>query len=366
MQSEIVVALVAAVASLLVAVGGWLLSWRSQQKLTRIQLDQNREVEAIKHVNNTLIVQLRAELERHTAEQDARRDYEYEARKRLYIECEPLIFQLIEASEIALGHIKIMAEKAQLGDPKTINNSDDDTRRSREKYHLKATIYHLLVPVALYRIMKKRMTLVDFKLDHAIHVQYVLTNSLYRSFTDDFLFAQLHRKLPYNPYVDDWRDKRHENPQRYRRQGFPLGRLDNTLDTFITHDGIGNHGIISFGEFEEKLREVREDDFRSGLGIARDIFFDFYPAARPILWRTLISQVCIYRCILEVRSKRDMTQNEIIDFLGDITRAYKNEFDWRSPSASGEQTPVDEPFEVARLYFETRLRQQLESLAVSG
>ena len=33
-------------------------------------------------------------LEAEQAEQNARRDYEYEARKRLYHECEPLLFQL--------------------------------------------------------------------------------------------------------------------------------------------------------------------------------------------------------------------------------------------------------------------------------
>ena len=52
-------------------------------------------------------------LNKRKSEQDARRDYEYEARKRLYQECEPLFFKLVETSETALTHIKNMAKRAK-------------------------------------------------------------------------------------------------------------------------------------------------------------------------------------------------------------------------------------------------------------
>jgi uncharacterized protein YxeA len=49
----------------------------------------------LKYLENKLAIE--------RAEQDARRDYEYEARKRLYQECEPILFQFAELSESALG-----------------------------------------------------------------------------------------------------------------------------------------------------------------------------------------------------------------------------------------------------------------------
>lgn len=48
---------------------------------------------------------LKARLVEEQAEKNARRDYEYEARKRLYQQYEPLLFQLVELSESAKGFV---------------------------------------------------------------------------------------------------------------------------------------------------------------------------------------------------------------------------------------------------------------------
>src|ERR1700688_1501373 len=45
-------------------------------------------------------------------ETDARREYEYEARKRLYEECEPLIFQTLESAEVARRRVRSIARKS--------------------------------------------------------------------------------------------------------------------------------------------------------------------------------------------------------------------------------------------------------------
>ena len=52
---------------------------------------------------------LKADLAEKQAEKNARRDYLYEARKRLYQEYEPLLFQLVELSESALKRIYALA-----------------------------------------------------------------------------------------------------------------------------------------------------------------------------------------------------------------------------------------------------------------
>ena len=52
--------------------------------------------------NEIALEKIKNDLEIKKDEQTARRDYEYEARKRLYQECEPILFQFAELSESAL------------------------------------------------------------------------------------------------------------------------------------------------------------------------------------------------------------------------------------------------------------------------
>src|SRR5262249_2549810 len=92
--------------------------------------------------NQRDVEKLKAELTEKKSEKDARRDYVYEARKRLYKEYEPLFFQFTESAEIALGHIQSLAERGREG------NLADGRYLSKNSYFLKTTVYKLLVPVA--------------------------------------------------------------------------------------------------------------------------------------------------------------------------------------------------------------------------
>jgi hypothetical protein len=50
-----------------------------------------------------------------SAERNARRDYEYDARKRLYSEIEPLLFQLFEALEESHYRVRSLARTSRNG-----------------------------------------------------------------------------------------------------------------------------------------------------------------------------------------------------------------------------------------------------------
>lgn len=58
----------------------------------------------------------------------------------------------------------------------------------------------------------------------------------------------------------------------------------------------GVETLTSFGEFEPLLDGLDVDDVRSGMGAARDLFLEFDPATRPVLWRVLVIQVLLYWC----------------------------------------------------------------------
>jgi hypothetical protein len=97
---KIMAALIAALTSLLVAILGCFFSRRNQRELEK----------------------LKAEYAESKSEKDALRDYEYEAKKRLYHECGPLLFLLLESYKRALKRITNMARAASDG-----NFSGQDT-----------------------------------------------------------------------------------------------------------------------------------------------------------------------------------------------------------------------------------------------
>ena len=92
-DAKIIVAVIAAFSSLVVAIISAVIARRNQHGFEAF----------------------RANLEEENKERDAWRDYQYEARKRLYHECEPLLFLLAELSETALGRMYGLVRSAQNG-----------------------------------------------------------------------------------------------------------------------------------------------------------------------------------------------------------------------------------------------------------
>lgn len=264
--------------------------------------------------SNTTLKQLEAELTKTTqgelqrsqavlteqqSAKQSRLDYEYEARKRLYHECEPLIFELLEFAENAADRIRGLARTARQGDlPDWL--ADDS-------YYMASTLFYLLAPVAVYKLMRRRLTAIDMTLDQNIARHYRLAKHVAWSFADDFAFAWgLHvHELKYDPNNPDWINLRRGNQAEFWRQGLPYGRLDNAVESLIIrdHEPDGPLRIRSFGEFESALHEPGSvsDSFVR----VRDIFTNFHPANRPVLWRMLVAQAHIYVAIVRFHQQKD-------------------------------------------------------------
>lgn len=230
---------------------------------------------------------LKAELAERKSENDARRDYEYEARKRLYQECEPLLFQLSEVSENALYRIHSLARTARRG-----NLRSSDSWLDGPGYYMMLTIYNLLAPVAVFKLIQRRITFVDLSVEPQIKAQYNLAKVIYVSFTDDFDFARLEPAIIYDPNNPDWRELRNVDSIMHWRQGIPVGRLDVAAEGLILREASAPARLRSFGEFEaEYFKE--ESLIRESFSIVTDLFLGFHPVTRPILWRMLITQAHI-------------------------------------------------------------------------
>lgn len=236
------------------------------------------------------VTRLKASLDEQRAESDARRSYEYETRKRLYSVYEPLRLRMLDCTDNAVRQIVDI-----VGWP-----GPGRAGYSSSEYRLNATIYYLLAPLVVARMIERRLTLVDLGLDQRIYTEFMLAQGICRSLADEFRVAQLDPQLPYSPYVQGWREKRQECPQRFRRQGLPLGRLNTALDALHVNRAKGVETLTTFGELEPLLRALDADDVRSGPGAARDLFFEFDPVTRPVLWRVLVIQVLLYWCFQKV------------------------------------------------------------------
>ena len=267
--------------------------------------------------NQRDLEKLKAELLEDKSESDAKRAYTYEALKRLYSQYEPIRFRLREACESAHELVKQIAEVASTQQPDLIG-------RIPRGNHLRiARIYHLLLPSVHFRIIQSCLTLIDLEASRSTFLQYLIAKQSCALFCRDRELADFF-KLRYTPYVEGWRKLRIENPQQYRRQGFAVGRLENALSCFTKATDGATSRVLTFGEFElmltpavsefdELARSMAVRDpfsYSSPLGAVIDLFDDFEPTTRPILWRMLLSQFVLYALFIgATRTNAESTDN---------------------------------------------------------
>jgi len=288
MDDKLVAALVGGGASLAVALLGQIFNPVSQRRLEKQKAELQKEIEEVKG----------SIVERSSA-QAARREYEYDARKRLYSEIEPLFFQLYEAVEECYFRILSLARTSRQGH---LGIHDDSWVRNRG-YYLLSTAYKLILPSVVYSLIQRRMTFIDLKLDEVLRVRYLLLKNLVHSFADPFDFAALNPSLPYEP---DWEDLelQRKNPAVSRPQGLVKGDLENLLDELIVEDHETLRPLL-FGEFEKHLRTQRAQDKYSDTLVA--VYTGFTPEKDPILARMLIAQACLCHLLMATyRSSKDV------------------------------------------------------------
>jgi hypothetical protein len=294
---------------------------------------------------------LKAELDERKAEKNARRDYVYEARKRLYQECEPIMFYLYESSITGIKRIRSLARTAREGDL----GPERPGWLSSEGYYTLSTIYLLMAPLTAFKLIQRRLTLVDLTVDPHIKAQYLLAKQLYLSFTSDFKLARQRPALEYKPNAQGWKERRVDLPAIYWRQGLPVGRLDNAVSSLITSEGSGAFRCMSFGEFES-MYHGSSAEVRKNFQPVIDIFLNFHPGARPVLWRILITQLYLYRAVIRVSESSYQEGLNRSSLLEQIPEKDREAFDWRQSDAeAGDGEVLVNPFVAAECYLAENL-----------
>lgn len=311
---------IAAAASLLTV---WYTHWRVGRS--------SRDLEALKD-----------RLESSREDRSARRDYEYEARKRLYTEIEPLLFQLYEAAEQAYHRALSLARTARNG-----NLGGDGGWLARDGYYLRSTLYTLLLPAVYFRLIQRRMTFVDLDVDATTKVKYELAKLYFIAPTDHYEFARLKPTLEYRP--DTINAKRSVEKSVFARQGLVLGHVDQILEAMIVTSG-DKERVVTYGEFENVLAAPNRIQ---PLKLLVEIFLDFEPASRPVLARAIIALALTAELLM--RSFQTKPPFEELESLWD---KLVKDTEVRSALAWSADKPQD--ISVFSPYFQPRLERLKE------
>jgi len=317
-------------------------------------------------------------LEETQAEAEARISYSYEARKRLYTVCEPLLFQATEQATEARLRISGLAQAARR---EHLRPDGAGWMSSPDNYFFRSTVYNLLAPLTSFCILQGRLTTIDLGLDTAVRAKYEMLRLIFFSLKNDWDLAgwgDATSKLEYDRNRTDVGEPDRErllreSPQRHAPQGLYRAMLYVVAEALVVGDDAraAQDGArpaercITFGEFQREWEGAepkrtslvrrplvlvsRSEQPPSSMEPVFDTLVElmqgFHPRRKPVLWRVLVAHYLLCKALLsEAPELEPLTEEEIADF------------DWRSPAESGED------FRLSLTVAEGFVGEQLASL----
>ncbi len=306
------------------------------------------------------------ELEKEQAEDNAKIAYSYEARKRLYTVCEPLLFQAMEQAEDARARICSLARSASQNQLRPDGSGWLEPSEIQE-YYFESTVYTLLAPVTTFSILQRRLTTIDLTLDHNVRAQYEMLKLVFFSFSRDWDLAAWGGRgtqLPYDRNKTDRGEPEretllHEAPERFAPQGLYRGMIYLVAEALVRDGGGSNDSTtprercMTFGEFQQEWNRAISERSSSALKRLRrrsdppssmlrvfdntvELFSGFHPRRKPVLWRVFVTQHLLYRTLLSGQPILASLRADEIDTLD--WRADKNgEEDCRQPLTIAEE-----------------------------
>jgi hypothetical protein len=103
-----------------------------------------------------------------------------------------------------------------------------------------ATVWDLVAPLALFRVLQQKLTSVDLSVDSTIRWQYVLARGLYNSWTAGNALAREHPGIDYN------------DEERQTRQHLLSGPLEQAVDMLVPlvrNGDSSGHAPITYSKF---------------------------------------------------------------------------------------------------------------------
>ncbi len=203
-------------------------------------------------------------------EKDARRDYEYDARKQLYENYEPYMFQFHQLCEEAYQRIADLA--------KNLREERRGLLQDNSVYIIN-TVYRILTPLAMFRVMEQRLTKYDLELDKQIKNEYLFAKALYNILRNSKLIVSSNQEN-----ISDKKAVPKEKPS----EAIHLAEIEKMTEALLQNKGGQSDKIriISLAEFTDL------NDKKPFYKICK-LFVNFNPNTSLVFWTNLLS-LCLY------------------------------------------------------------------------
>lgn len=228
-------------------VSGFLSSWLTYRYVKRQEIiDQT-----------TLEGEVRKEVEAFLGDRSAEREYNLEARKRLYQAIGPLRFQLVVACRDAAS---------RLGD----HGVNHPYKMKMNTYYGRNTLYRILRPLAIAELIEQQITYADFAVDQTAVELLRLKRAANASLKDS------------EPILNH--PKANWSAQDQHLFSGTLNRLANSL-TIPDENASNKRRPMYFHEFEDFILQKKNEAQFAPL---MDILQDFAIREKPIFWARLV------------------------------------------------------------------------------
>lgn len=197
---------------------------------------------------------IKREVEAQLGQMAVQRQYEYEARRRLYTAIGPLRFQLLLACRDLAGRIESF-------------HTREHYRMDIASYYGRSTLYRLLRPLSIAELVERQIGIADFAVDPSAVVCLRFRRTITRILSGDELVRG-------RPDVD-W---------RYQTQHVFADSLAACAQALIQRDGSAER-ILRFDEFNARL----DADGMAAVSPFDQLLDGLQVGAKPILWLRLVA-----------------------------------------------------------------------------
>jgi hypothetical protein len=232
---------------------------------------------------------------------------------------------------------------------------------STDGLYLKKTTYSLLTPLAYIPLLERQLTPSDLRSYENINFQYLVASILYNSLTETPRIARNGDKLEYSSHYDgkDKKEKRSKEPARYSVQGIYQITLDIVVDYFIKNEAVMSISTFLDNYGDRFTPQQKLDDLKKVI----NLFRDFHPNKKPILWRSILIQLCLYRMLEKIRYEDIKIRN--FKSFDDMKKSFKDiyEFEdqlieWRNKNYEQRMPGIDKkPLAAVQEYIDSKLER---------
>ena len=317
-----VIAVVTAIASLIVSIITGLFAYA-----TRVRGDKR-------------LAELQSKLSEERDSRNAQRDYEYDARRRLYAELQPVLFQLADRSARALERIQMSIVRGSR-DGSILWPGRLGGGWREDPYHMTATVWDLVAPLALFRVLQQKLTSVDLSVDSTIRWQYVLARGLYNSWTAGNALAWEHPGIDYN------------DEERQTRQHLLSGPLEQRsyAGALVRNRDSSGHAPITYSKFQASFCDEGEFEYLfSSFSIP---LTDSHPSSKRVLWRILLVQAHILAALIKTFDSFLGYERQVVHPVDAISEDELQVYNWRSVGDEQNAMVVDMTHSSVRTYLRT-------------